>query len=195
MFGPWARIDSLFEAPSWSASRRVRSRKTFTEDRTRIRALFQHGRDPQIGDKPLGTIEVLEEDSVGAHYEVALLDTAYVREVIPGLQAGLYGASFRFEATAEEFNQRPERSEHNPDGIAERTVTEAKVHELSPGDVPRLPRRHGRRSLADRLVPHGRDRGPTDDLDAGTARGAPSAWVGRSRVPFRIVDREGPWTS
>ncbi len=66
--------------------------KTFTEDRTRIRALFQHGRDPQIGDKPLGTIEVLEEDSVGAHYEVALLDTAYVREVIPGLQAGLYGA-------------------------------------------------------------------------------------------------------
>lgn len=124
--------------------------KTFTEDRTRIRALFQHGRDPQIGDKPLGTIEVLEEDSVGAHYEVALLDTAYVREVIPGLQAGLYGASFRFEATAEEFNQRPERSEHNPDGIAERTVTEAKVHELSPVTFPAYPdATAGVRSLTD----------------------------------------------
>ena len=61
-----------------------------------MRVLFQHGQDPTIGDKPLGPIDVLEEDGTGPRYEVPLLDTSYNRDLEPGLRAGLYGASFRF---------------------------------------------------------------------------------------------------
>jgi hypothetical protein len=44
-------------------------RKTFTENRDRIKVLFQHGHDAQIGDKPLGQIIDLREDTVGAAYQ------------------------------------------------------------------------------------------------------------------------------
>jgi phage head maturation protease len=70
--------------------------------------LFQHGSDPQIGDKPLGPIDQLREDDTGAYYEVPLLEASYVRDnVLPGLKAGLYGASFRFRVVREEINDDP----------------------------------------------------------------------------------------
>jgi HK97 family phage prohead protease len=72
-------------------------KKTFREQPRPMRVLFQHGMDPQVGDKPLGPIRDLREDETGAYYEVPLLDASYVRDqVLPGLRAGLYGASFRF---------------------------------------------------------------------------------------------------
>ena len=40
--------------------------KTITEDRSSIRALYEHGGDPVIGTKPLGVVEDLHEDSHGA---------------------------------------------------------------------------------------------------------------------------------
>jgi HK97 family phage prohead protease len=52
-------------------------------DRRRIKVLFQHGRDPQIGDKPLGPIRTLREDETGAFYEVRLLDAPCVDELLP----------------------------------------------------------------------------------------------------------------
>lgn len=106
--------------------------KTFAEDRAAMRVLFQHGKDPSIGDKPLGPIAELEEDAVGARYAVPLLDTAYNRELLPGLEAGLYGASFRFKVVREEVVQRPKRSAYNASGIPERTIVEARVPEFGP---------------------------------------------------------------
>jgi hypothetical protein len=99
-----------------------------------MRVLLEHGRDPQIGNKPLGPIRSLFEDRVGAFYEVDLLDTAYVRDLIPGLAAGVYGASFRFSVndSGERWDNHPSRSEHNPDGLPERTITEARVYEFGP---------------------------------------------------------------
>lgn len=87
-----------------------------------MRVLFQHGKDPTIGDKPLGPIAELEADAVGARYAVPLLDTSYNRELIPGLQAGLYDASFRFQVVREEFVARPRRSDYNPKGFAEKSA-------------------------------------------------------------------------
>lgn len=137
VFDQWTEINSIFEGRFLERFAPGAFRKTFGENRDGMRVLFQHGRDPMIGDKPLGTIETLREDSDGAFYEVPLLDAPYVREtILPGLEAGLYGASFRFRAVREEIVDEPKRSDRNPDGLPERTVKEAAVQEFGPVTFP-----------------------------------------------------------
>ncbi len=109
---------------------------TFVSERDRIRVLFQHGRDPQIGDKPLGPLQSLREDEVGGFYEARLLRTSYNDDLIPALEAGLFGASFRFRVTRENWTAKPQRSDWNPDGIPERTIREVKLMELGPVSFP-----------------------------------------------------------
>ena len=85
-FGEWAEIDSTFEGHFLERVAPGAFKKTLAENRNRIKVLFQHGQDPQIGDKPLGPVDILREDEEGAYYEVPLLDAPYVREMIlPGL--------------------------------------------------------------------------------------------------------------
>jgi HK97 family phage prohead protease len=130
-FNEWTRIDSRIEGRFMERFAPGAFAKTIRENR-RMKALFKHGLDPQIGDKPLGPILRLEEDSFGPAYEVGLLDTLYNRELVPGLEAGLYGASFRFGAIKQQVEHRPRKSDYNPDGWPERTVTEAFVREFGP---------------------------------------------------------------
>ena len=132
----WTEINSRFEGHFLERFSPTSMSKTLAEGKDKIRCLFQHGRDPQIGDKPLGPFERIEPDGTGAYYEVPLLDTSYNRDLIPGLKAGLYGASFRFEVVQEEFVKTPARSEHNPKGLPERTVVEALVREAGPVTFP-----------------------------------------------------------
>jgi HK97 family phage prohead protease len=131
-FGNWYRISSLYEGNFLERVAKGAFTKTITEGRAQMRVLFQHGMDPQIGDKVLGPIETLQEDRQGPFYEVPLLDTSYNRDLAPGLLRGLYGASFRFEVVKDKWDHKPQRSEHNPDGIPERTITEARVYEFGP---------------------------------------------------------------
>jgi HK97 family phage prohead protease len=128
-FGEWARIDSIFEGRFMERIAPGAFRASFEAQTPKV--LFQHGRDPQIGDKPLGPVEVLREDEVGAYYEVPLLDANYVREILPGLRAGLYGSSFRFSVDAESRVEHPGRSTYNPSGLPERTIEQATVPEFS----------------------------------------------------------------
>lgn len=134
VFNEWTRISSSWEGEFMERISPGAFTKAFRESTPKV--LFQHGKDPQIGDKPLGSIRSLSEDGLGAAYEVELLDTAYVRDLIPGLEAGLYGASFRFSVVKEDWNERPARSTHNPDGLPERTVREARVPEFGPVTFP-----------------------------------------------------------
>ncbi len=136
VWNQWTEINSAFEGNFMERVAPGAFKKTFAEGRSGMRALFQHGRDPQVADKPLGPIDVLREDDQGAYYEVPLLDTAYNRELVPGLKAGLYGASFRFSVVREDMNTEPERSAANPEGIPERTIREAKVMEFGPVTFP-----------------------------------------------------------
>jgi HK97 family phage prohead protease len=106
--------------------------RSIREDRASMRVQFQHGHDPSIGQKVLGSIVALRSDRVGAYYEASLFDTSYNRDLLPGLRAGLYGASFRFRPTAFEIDEEPEESDHNPGGIPEVTITEARVREFGP---------------------------------------------------------------
>lgn len=136
VFNRWTEINSWFEGHFLEQIVPGAFRKTIRENRDRIRALFQHGQDPQIGDKPLGPIEDLREDDTGGYYEVPLLDTAYNRELLPGLEAGLYGASFRFEVMREELVEKPEVSEDNPRGLPERSLKEVRLLEFGPVTFP-----------------------------------------------------------
>jgi phage head maturation protease len=115
--------------------------------------LFQHGMDPQVGDKPLGAPNVLEEKSRGAYYEVPMLDTSYNRDLEPGLREGLYGASYRFRVIREDINEEPGRSDRNPDGLPERTIREAQVMEFGPVTFPAYEGASaGVRSLTDEFI-------------------------------------------
>jgi HK97 family phage prohead protease len=132
----WAEINSAWEGHFMERFAPGAWKKTIREGGNRIKALFQHGADPQVGDKPLGPFHRLEEDEGGGYAEVKLLDTSYNRDLLPGLKEGLYGASHRFgviKASEEDF---PEPSESNPRGIKEVTIKEARLSELGPVTFP-----------------------------------------------------------
>jgi HK97 family phage prohead protease len=152
VFNRWTEINSVFEGNFMERIAPGTFKKTFQEP-DGIRVLFQHGRDPQVGDKPLGTIESLSEDRKGAAYEVNMLDTSYNRDLIPGLAAGVYGASFRFRVLREDLVMEPEASEDNPRALPERTIKEAAVSEFGPVTFPAYAdATAGLRSITDDMI-------------------------------------------
>ncbi len=132
VFNRWTEINSPAEGRFLERIAPGAFRRTFESNRSGMRCLMQHGRDPVVGMKPLGPIRELEEDAVGAAYGVPLLDTSYNRDLLPGVRAGVYGASFRFQVMVEEVDPKPPRSAHNPAGIEERTIRECRVREFGP---------------------------------------------------------------
>lgn len=154
VFDDWYEVDSVWEGHFRERVAPGSARKTIAENRSDIRALFQHGLDFSIGDKPLGPIADLREDETGVYYEVPLLDAKYVRDdILPGLEAGLYGASFRFKVMREEWVDEPKRSAHNPDGIPERTIKEFRLFEFGPVTFPANPTATAAvRSLTDEYI-------------------------------------------
>jgi HK97 family phage prohead protease len=134
--GEWTEINSMYEGHFLERFAGGAWRKTIRESAAKVRSLFQHGMDPQVGDKPLGPIRTLIEGDEGGYGEVELLDTSYNRDLLPGLKAGLYGASHRFAAMREVWDDSPEPSEHNPKGIPERTIKEARLMEFGPVTFP-----------------------------------------------------------
>lgn len=152
VFNEWTEINSLFEGRFLERIDPSAFNRTFRDDLDTIRVLFQHGRDPMVGDKPLGPIDVLKADKRGAYYEVPLIDTSYNRDLLPALREGLYGASFRFTVDEEHWSKEPERSRHNPDGLPERTILDATVPEFGPVTFPAYAgATAGVRSLTDRF--------------------------------------------
>lgn len=93
VFNQWTEVDSAFEGRFLERVARPGRSHTLARDRSRIRVLFQHGRDPTVGSKVLGIPTTLREDKQGGYYEVPLLDTGYNAELLPGLRADAYGAS------------------------------------------------------------------------------------------------------
>jgi HK97 family phage prohead protease len=135
-WGEWTEIDSAFEGRFMESVARGAFARSIRERRDRIRVLFQHGADPFVGDKPLGPIQELREDAKGAGYVVPMLDTTYNRDLVPGLDAGLYGASFRFRVMREEFVEHPATSDRNPGRLPERTLREVDLLEFGPCTFP-----------------------------------------------------------
>ena len=135
VWNQWTEINSIFEG-RFMERFAPGSFTKYLREQGQPRVTFQHGRDPQAGDKPLGPPRRIEPDQIGMYYEVPLLDTSYNRDLLPGLKAGLYGSSMRFSVVKEDFNPKAKRSAHNPEGLPERTVQEATLPEFGPVTFP-----------------------------------------------------------
>lgn len=160
-FSTWYEIDSWFEGRFMETVSPGSFKKTITERAGQIKVLFDHGFDPMIGYKALGPIDSLTEEKDSPLGVVPLLDTSYNRDLIPGLRAGLYGSSFRFEVIQDRWNDEPEPSDTNPRGLPERTITEVRLHEFGPVTFPANPAATaGLRSMTDRFMDHLRSRAP-----------------------------------
>lgn len=129
VFNDWTDIDS------WEGTFRERMDpkafdKTLSENAQRIKVLFNHGMDPQIGDKPLGKPSVMEPRRKGLWVETPLDETSYNADLKASLASGaLDGMSIRFSVTREEWAD-------GDDGIEERTIKEAKLYEFGPVTFP-----------------------------------------------------------
>lgn len=139
VFNAWYEVDSWMEGHFLERVAPGAFRKTIRESRDAMKVLYDHGMDFQIGNKVLGPIDDLREDNIGPAYVVPLLDTSYNRDLVPGLEAGLYGSSFRFRVVQDKWNKDPGVSDHNPLGLPERTITEARVFEFGPVTFPANP--------------------------------------------------------
>lgn len=166
-FGNWYEIDSLWEGTFLERTMPGAFKRTISRNGSNVKVLFNHGFDFSIGDKVLGVPEVLEERKESAFLAAPLLDTSYNRDLLPGLRVGAYGSSFMFEVTAEEWNHEPEKSDHNPDGLPERSVTEVTLYEAGPVTWPANPEATaGVRSGTDWMIERAlqRDADQADDL-------------------------------
>lgn len=153
-FGDWYEVRSLIEGHFMERIAPGAFSKTLKEGSPVV--LFDHGMDPTIGRKALGTPQV-SEDQRGAAYDVALFDTSFNRDLEPGLRAGAYSSSFRFKSISDkdEWDFHPERSVHNPTGIPEVTRREVRVVEFGPTTLPINPNATASvRSLTDRYYDH-----------------------------------------
>lgn len=202
----WTEIDSLWEGHFLERIAPGAFAKTIAENRDRVRVTFNHGGDPELGDKVLGPIDVLEEDDTGLRYEVPLFPSVPPL-IVDGLRAGQYGSSFRFQVVREDFNKKPETSDYNPGALPERTVTEVRLMEFGPVTYPAYAGATvGVRSMTDEsfmemlLAPEGRKRllrymqehAPSED-DAGdedpTSTGAPQT---PDNTPH-VIPRHAEW--
>lgn len=145
-FNTWYRIDSWWEGSFMERTVPGAFKRTFTAHRQaknvdahNIKTMFNHGQDLTIGQKLLGDIDEIAEDADTARSSVWLWDTSYNRDLLPGLRSGAYGSSFMFQVIREEWNEEPEKSDDNPDGIPERTIREARVFEAGPVTWPASP--------------------------------------------------------
>ena len=80
-----------------------------------------------------------EDGYHGPIIEGDLLDTSYNRDLKPGLVRGGYGSSFMFNVVREEWDNEPSTSDHNPEGLPERTIREVRTFEAGPVTWPASP--------------------------------------------------------
>jgi HK97 family phage prohead protease len=135
MHGYAAMFDQPTEINSWEGNFVEKiSRGAFRKSLQILepKIMFNHGMDPQIGDKPLGKASILREDKTGLYVEVPLDDTSYNRDLIPLLRSGaLDGMSFRFSVIRDEWSEPSAKG-----GLPIRTLKEVKLMELGPVTFP-----------------------------------------------------------
>lgn len=161
-FDNWYEIDSMWEGRFLERVAPGAFAKTIRESGDQVKVLFNHGFDPQIGDKVLGRAENLREDEDAAAMDVPLFDTSYNRDLLPGLEAGVYGSSMRFVVVKDEWVDEPPASDDNPRALPERTIKEVRLLEAGPVTFPANPMSTaGVRSTTDEFYERLRMRDPS----------------------------------
>jgi HK97 family phage prohead protease len=136
-YNVWAEVRSQVEGHFLERFAPGAFVRTFEQNRSRMKIIYDHGQDAHIGRNSLGPLEDVIDDESGINYTGALIDTDYNKNrILPQLRAGVLGSSFRFSTVKDSWKQKPSVSVYNPDGLPERTVIEAKVIELGPTPFP-----------------------------------------------------------
>jgi hypothetical protein len=152
-YDEWTEIKSRVEGHFLERFAPGALAKTMAERSDRIRVLFEHGLDV-LGGQTIAAIEEMREEPDGAYYRASLLD-GLPNLLLAGLRRGLYGSSVRYGPVKLDRVRSPRRSEHNPEGLEERTVREGFVKEFS---VTTFPQYAGAtasiRSLTDDIAAH-----------------------------------------
>ena len=143
-FNTWYEIDSFWEGRFLERTVPGAFKRTINQHNDKnsahnMKTLFNHGMDFHIGDKLLGDIVELQEDQDSPRSTVRLWDTSYNRDLLPGLRSGAYGSSFMFRVRKDSWDNEPEASDHNPEGLPERTIKEAHSLEAGPVTWPASP--------------------------------------------------------
>lgn len=141
VFGNWYEVNSSYEGRFLERIMPGAFVDSLERNASRIAVLYDHGYDPQLGNKPLGTWTA-GEDARGAWYEVSLIDAAYNRDfIIPAARAGLLGSSFRFSIPGggDTWEKPTRATSHNPDRLRERSIHLADVWEFGPVTFPANP--------------------------------------------------------
>jgi HK97 family phage prohead protease len=155
VFNRWTEIASAWEGNFLERIAPGAFTDTFATRGSQIRVLYDHGHDPQIGNKPLGVVRAMGEDKVGASYEVEMFDASYVNDLKPAIRAGQLGASFRFRPDQVTDVDTPKPSRDNPKGLPERTIDRATLYEFGPVTFPAYPdATAGMRSRTDEFLDH-----------------------------------------
>ncbi|MEV4474664.1 HK97 family phage prohead protease [Nonomuraea sp. NPDC049504] len=161
-FNVWYRISSWWEGDFMERMAPGAFSKTIAERGQDVKIMFNHGRDYTIGQKLLGVPARLAEEADSPVADVPLFDTSFNRDLLPGLEAGAYGSSFMFHVLQHTWNEEPGVSDHNPEGLPERTVTEVRLLETGPVTWPANPAASaGIRSMTDDWYEHLRSVDPT----------------------------------
>lgn len=129
-YGEWTEINSSVEGHFLERFVPGALAKTIRERKGKIRALFEHGLDLILGRQVIADIDEMREEPDGAYYRATLLD-GVPNLIVSGLRRGLYGSSIRFKVLQADSVRRPGKSEHNPQGLEERTIREARLMEFS----------------------------------------------------------------
>lgn len=134
-FNQWNVIDSAIEGRFLERIEPGAFDKTLATRTPKI--LFNHGKDPEIGDKVIATPRSFPVDDIGPGVDADVLD-GLPQLVMSGLRAGQYGMSYRFSIPpgGDVWERRAKPSDYNPDGLPERTIREAMVFEAGPVTWP-----------------------------------------------------------
>ena len=136
VFNTWTEVDS-WEGHFLERMAPGSVTKTLKERGDKVKVLFNHGFDPQIGDKPLGKPRLMEPRANGLYTETPLSKTSYNADLIELLGDGaLDGMSFRFSVTRETWDENGKVNKANPKGLPMRTIEEIRLYEYGPVTFP-----------------------------------------------------------
>lgn len=129
-YNQWTEVKSFAEGHFLERILPGALKKTLAERGHRMKVLFHHGHD-SLGSQPIAKLEEIRDGADGAYYRARLFPSVPPL-ILDGLRANDYGVSIGMVLPYRSDNvHRPGKSEHNPQGLEERTVTEAGMRELS----------------------------------------------------------------
>lgn len=131
-YGEWTEVRSSVEGHFMERFAPGALAKTMREQKSRIRVMFEHGFDRMLGRQAIADIQDFEDQPDGAYYRAGLLG-GLPTLMVEGLRRGLYGSSIRFSPIPGKWDRvrSPRPSEHNPLGLPEHTIREARIKEFS----------------------------------------------------------------